>query len=121
MTAPAMPAAQHEHDLRALTLTSTGPRANATAGSPEESFRELYNDGRVEVGVWECTPGEFPTAKDGITESMQIIAGAGVLRGEDGSEITLEPRVVITTPDGWRGSWTITETVRKVYTIWRAP
>ena len=119
MSAPAIPSAQHEHGLLELALTSTGPRAGATAGEPVESAHEIYTDGSVEIGVWECTPGEFPSAKDGISESMHILAGAGVLRGDDGTEVALEPGVVVVTPDGWRGTWTITETVRKLYTIWR--
>jgi uncharacterized cupin superfamily protein len=118
MSAPAIPTAPFQHDLATLPLTSTGPRAGAISGEPEEFAHELYSDGAVEIGVWECTPGVFPTVKDGISESMQILAGAGTLRGEDGTEIRLEPGMVLITPDGWRGTWEITETVRKVYTIW---
>jgi uncharacterized protein len=118
MSAPVVPSASSADDLLALELTSTGPRAGATSGAPEEFAHELFNDERVEIGVWACTPGEFPSVKDGISESMHILAGAGVLRGEDGTETTLAPGTVVVTPDGWRGTWTITETVRKLYTIW---
>jgi uncharacterized cupin superfamily protein len=117
-TAPTLPAVPHATDLLGMELTSIGRRASATAGDPQESVRELYNDGTVQMGLWECTPGTFATAKDGITESAQILSGAGVLRGDDGIETEVRAGEIVTTPDGWRGTWTITETMRKVYVVW---
>jgi uncharacterized cupin superfamily protein len=101
-----------------LQLRGTGPRAGATAGKPIESELELYNDGHVEVGVWECTPGEFPSAKDGITEQMLFLSGDATIVGDDRTKYEVGPGTLIVTPDGWRGRWEIRQTVRKVYTIW---
>jgi uncharacterized cupin superfamily protein len=101
-----------------LELRSTGPRAGATAGEPVESELELYNDGNVEVGVWECTPGEFPSVKDGITEQMLFLSGEATIVSDDGTKYEIGPGALVVTPDGWRGRWEIRHTVRKVYTIW---
>jgi uncharacterized protein len=104
--------------LGELPLQRSGPRAGATGGEPAESELELYNDGKVEVGVWECTPGEFPSIKDGITEEMLFLSGEATIFGDDGTEYEVKPGVLIVTPDGWKGRWKIRQTVRKVYTIW---
>ena len=108
----------HEQDLRSLPLESTGPRAGATSGTPEESARELFNDGRVQIGVWACTPGAFPAAKDGITEHMHILDGDATLHSDDGTSVELRAGVSVVTPDGWTGRWEVRQTVRKIYTIW---
>jgi uncharacterized cupin superfamily protein len=104
--------------LEDLALHSSGPRAGATTGEPIESELELYNDGHVEVGVWECTSGEFPSVKDGITEQMLFLSGDATIVGDDGTKYEIGPGVVIVTPDGWKGRWEIRQTVRKIYTIW---
>jgi uncharacterized protein len=103
-----------------LELRSMGPRSGATAGEPIESELELYDDGNVEVGVWECTPGEFPSVKDGITEQMLFLSGDATIVGEDGIKYEIGSGSLIVTPDGWRGRWEIRQTVRKVYTIWHS-
>jgi uncharacterized cupin superfamily protein len=104
--------------LEQISLRSSGPRAGATAGEPVESELELYNDGGVEIGVWECTPGEFPSVKDGISEEMLFLSGDATIVGDDGTKYEIAPGVLLVTPDGWKGRWEIRQTVRKVYTIW---
>jgi uncharacterized protein len=107
------------HELERMRLESSGPRSGASSGEPVEAEIELYNDGHVEVGVWECTPGEFPSVKEGITEQMLFLSGDATIWGEDGSTYEVAPGVLLVTPDGWRGGWQIRQTVRKVYTIWQ--
>ena len=106
-------------DLLALDLAEDGPRAGATAGTPVESSKTLYADAVCEIGVWACTPGEFPGAKDGIGEHMLILAGDATVIGDDGTTTDLRPGVSFVMPDGWAGRWEVRETIRKQYTIWR--
>lgn len=105
--------------LLAQPLSEPVPRAGALAGAPAESHHELFADARTEVGVWECTPGRFATAKEGIGELMHVLAGSGTLTADDGTVHEIAPGTVLLTPDGWRGTWEIRETVRKLYVIWR--
>jgi uncharacterized cupin superfamily protein len=119
MAMPAMARAVFSEELNKIPLQRSGPRVGATAGEPVEFEQELYNDGRVQMGLWECTPGEFPSVKDGITEQMLFVAGDATIVGEDGSVFEVRPGSLIVTPDGWRGRWEIRETVRKIYTIWQ--
>ena len=100
-----------------LTLDVIGPKPGATRGEPVESVKVLHEDPHSQAGIWECTPGAFVGRRDGDREVFTVLAGAGVLRDEDGAETLLAPGVVIATPENWVGEWDITETVRKAYVI----
>jgi uncharacterized protein len=106
---------ERDYVLRAELKNHT-PRANATSGEPVESKLILYADRHTEIGIWEVTPGTFPASKDGVCELMQFVAGSATITDADG-ETTVEPGVVMFTPDGWTGTWTVTETVRKTYAL----
>jgi uncharacterized cupin superfamily protein len=114
-----IPASTSLGDVLAAELEVIGPRAGATRGEPVESGRTLTSDGVVETGVWEVTPGTFPGAKDSICELMHFVAGRGTITSADGTVTTIGPGVVMFTPDGWRGTWDVEETVRKTYVIVR--
>jgi uncharacterized cupin superfamily protein len=107
----------HDFALKA-TLSSMGPRLNATSGAPVESKLVLYNDRFTEIGIWEVTPGSFPAWKDDVCELMQFVAGRGTITDANGVT-EIEPGVTMFTPDGWTGIWDVTETVRKTYALHR--
>jgi uncharacterized protein len=111
----------YDADPETLELTVSRPRTPALAGNPVESYQVLHADEGGRSGVWECTPGRFDSARDGDTELMHFIAGAGTITTVDGTVHDIRPGVVLVAPDGWRGTWDIRETVRKVYTIWKTP
>ena len=98
-------------------LTVVGPKAGATAGEPIESVLELYDDGTTSAGIWACTPGAWPSSKDGIGELMHVVAGHGWIIDADGTRHEIRPGVTRYVPDGWSGRWEVDETVRKVYVI----
>jgi uncharacterized cupin superfamily protein len=120
MTTSDLTALVHAAGLSGLDLEPRGVHPGATAGAPEQSSRTVFDDGRVRVGVWECTPGCFETAKAGIGEQQVVLAGDATVRGADGTVVELGPGETLITPDGWRGSWEIRETVRKVFVIWQS-
>jgi hypothetical protein len=97
------------------------PRVNATAGAPVESSRTIWAHNRIETGVWECTPGEFPFRRDGYDEVFCVLSGRATLHidGPDGpgQSLTLVPGAVVLTPVGLTGRWHVHETLRKAYTI----
>lgn len=118
MTHENVPAIVYNNAPQDVALTVKGPRTPALAGAPVESSRVLYGDAGGRSGVWECTPGRFESARNGDTELMHFLSGAGTITTADGTVHTISPGVVLVAPDGWRGTWDIRETVRKVYTIW---
>lgn len=104
-------------DALGAQLTVIGPRAGATRGVPVESALVLHDDGRVETGIWEVGEGTFPARKDGVCETFHVVAGAGTVTGGDGDVVALRPGVTVHQPDGWHGTWDVTEPVRKVYVV----
>lgn len=121
MTAARIPAIVYDAEPNALALKVLGPRTPALSGTPVESVHVLHRDANGRSGVWECTPGRFDSARNGDTELMHFVAGAGTITTADGTVHEIHPGVVLVAPDGWRGTWDIRETVRKVYTIWASP
>jgi uncharacterized cupin superfamily protein len=109
-----------ERDALGAQLGVMGPRANATAGDPVESMLLLHDDGEVQVGIWECTPGSFPSQRDGISEVMSFVSGDATVTDADGTAHEVRAGVVMHVPDGWRGAWEIRTTVRKTFTIIRS-
>ncbi len=111
-------------DPRIVELTVAGPKVGATAGDPVESFAVLSDDGLTGVGVWECTPGAWPSAKVGLGELMSFVAGHGwivdEIDGRDGPRHEIRPGLVRWFADGWRGRWEVDQTVRKTYVIVRS-
>jgi len=91
-------------DVLTAELASGHPVPTATAGEPYESWQVISDDGKVEIGIWQVTPGSFHGEKIGVYESMHFELRAGV---------------VMFCPDGWSGVWNVTETIRKTYTIVR--
>jgi len=110
-----MPRPLHVDDVRSVVLPEPTPKPGATAGDPRESLLQLSDDGRVQIGIWECTPGSFPSARDGYSEFMLFLAGEATITDDDGTRHRIGPGTAMRVPDGWLGSWEIRDTVRKVY------
>ena len=104
-------------DVLGIELATGRAVPTATAGEPYESWHVLSDDGRVELGIWEVTPGSFRGETDGIYELMHFVAGSGSIAGSDGVVTEIGPGVVLLCPDGWSGEWDVRETVRKTYAV----
>ena len=67
----------------------------------------------VEVGVWAMEPG---TERDTeVDEVFVVLAGRGTVAFEDGEVLDLAPGVAVRLRAGEQTTWTVTETLRKVY------
>ena len=91
------------------------------AGDPQEASAELWSHNRLETGVWECTPGEFPFRRDGYDEVFYVLSGHATLHVDafqgPGQSFDLRPGSVVLTPAGLTGRWMVHQTIRKAYTI----
>ena len=96
-------------DVLSAELASGRAVPTAVGGEPYERWLVLSDDGRVELGIWDVTPGAFRGSCDGYYEQMHFVAGQGTITGADG--------VVMLCPDGWSGTWKVDETVRKTYAV----
>ncbi len=107
-------------DVLAASLDRLGPwppGVEPLEGRPEAAALSLSDDGHVSTGIWECTPGVFPSRRDGICELMHFVSGDATIVDDDGTRHEIRPGIVIFLADGWRGTWEIRETVRKTYAI----
>ncbi|MFN8020110.1 MAG: cupin domain-containing protein [Acidimicrobiales bacterium] len=104
----------------AVELPDGTPRPVVISGSPVESSLSIWSHDRFDVGVWECTPGEFPFRRDGYQEVFTVLSGRATLE-VDGAEggtcqrFELVPGAMILTPSGTTGRWIVHETIRKAY------
>ena len=94
------------------------PKPTSMSGQTESS-RDIWisPDGQFETGVWECSPGVFTASRDGYDEVATILSGTATVTDSHGLVSEIGPGSVLVTPAGWSGTWTVHETLRKVYTI----
>ncbi|MCP1413903.1 cupin domain-containing protein [Paenarthrobacter sp. A20] len=97
------------------------PKAtSSTPGQTEVSFRLWARDGH-KTGIWEVTRGVFQSTRPGYDEICQILSGKGTITEEDGSSFEVGPGTLFVTPAGWTGTWTIHETLRKMWVVTDVP
>lgn len=88
-------------------------REDVIEGSPTTGVHELPAVGGVEVGVWEISPGTVTDTE--VDEVFIVLSGRGTVAFEDGEMIALAPGTVVRLAAGERTTWTISETLRKIY------
>jgi uncharacterized cupin superfamily protein len=75
-------------------------------------------DRAIETGTWEATPGTFARA---IVDSefCHFVRGRATFITEDGRRFEFKAGDAAYFPPRTHGTWTIHETLRKTYCIWR--
>jgi len=109
-------------DFHALATLDLGPMAakpTSVAGNQMEAALTLasHDGGRVEIGVWECTPGRFTADRSTSAEFCHFIFGRVEMTHADGTKVLLGSGDAINLPLGWKGEWRVIEQVRKLYVI----
>lgn len=107
-------------NLSGIDIGEFSSKPTSTTGQQEASITLWQSaDGRVEVGVWECTEGHFTAFREVASEKCHIISGRITIK--DGQQSRdLGPGDFLVMPLGWRGEWTVHERVRKLYILDRA-
>lgn len=105
----------HLPNAHTVELGAAVPRPTIIAGSPAESSMSSWQHGALDVGVWECTPGEFPFSREGYQEVFCVLSGRATLHIDGGLSLELVPGAAILTPSGTTGRWVVHETLRKAY------
>jgi uncharacterized protein len=91
--------------------------AQVVAGTPRVRSRLLHAsaDGRVERGVWEITPGVVTDVE--VDELFVVVSGRATIEVADGPTLDVGPGDAVVLTEGWRTTWTVHETLRKVYQV----
>jgi uncharacterized protein len=87
-------------------------------GQPQASGMVIArsDDRRAVTGVWECTPGSFDWHYI-WDETASVVAGRVTISEKGGASQTFKAGDVVHCPLGLQTTWTVHETVRKVYTL----
>jgi uncharacterized protein len=111
-------------DLSEAELEDWGPLAPPLArplgGAMATHGLELWSDGQgTSTGTWQCGVGD---SRWDFTngEFIHVLAGSMTCTHDDGTVTVLTAGDSMTFPPGWAGTWLVTETLRKVYTIFPA-
>ena len=76
-------------------------------------------DGSVLSGSWESEPGEARWEFIDRGEIIQVISGRMTLHEDGGETALLTAGSTAVFPRGWKGIWTVHETLRKVFVVYR--
>lgn len=116
MTGRALDAAGAVTDACDLTVIHEPlPVDEVVAGTPTAGVHELGAFAGVELGIWEMTPG---TATDTETDEVFIVlSGRARIDFTDPPlpPVEVGPGSIVRLDEGMRTTWTVTETLRKVY------
>lgn len=104
-------------DAASLNLDHTLlPDESVVAGAPTTGHRDLSSLSDLTIGVWEHTPGVSRDVE--ADEVFVVLSGDATVAFDDGSPaIELCPGTLVRLHEGQRTTWTVRETLRKVYVV----
>jgi uncharacterized cupin superfamily protein len=101
--------------MYAQSILSAQLNSMQADGGPAQSLWEWGYDG-VEVGIWECEPGTMTGTTGDFDEMMCMVSGR-VTVAHDAGEYDIAPGTLWVTSRQWTSTWTVHQTVRKLYVI----
>ncbi len=96
------------------------PAAVGTNPVPRLATREVFGSpsGDVSTGTWEASPGSFRRAIMD-SEFSHFLAGRATFVTDEGQSFEFRAGDAAYFPPFSRGVWTIHETLRKTYCVWK--
>jgi uncharacterized cupin superfamily protein len=100
--------------------TGATPAAVGTSAVPTLATCEAFESpsGNVSTGTWEASPGVFRRAIMD-SEFSHFISGRATFLTDDGQRFEFRAGDAAYFPPFSRGVWTIHETLRKTYCVWK--
>ncbi|MGB3480615.1 MAG: cupin domain-containing protein [Mycobacterium sp.] len=90
------------------------PADQTVSGAPSTGTRALVDFDGLELGIWEMTPGVMTDVE--VEELFIVLSGSATVEFADGSPtLVLGPGDMARLAAGAQTTWTVTETLRKVY------
>lgn len=107
----------HLEDWGPLAL----PLATSVGGVMATHGFSLFgtDDGSISTGTWQCAPGESRWDFTDNGEFIHVLSGSMTCREDGGTVTEVFAGTSAVFPQGWAGTWTIHETLRKVYVFYR--
>ncbi|HEV8065154.1 MAG TPA: cupin domain-containing protein [Acidimicrobiales bacterium] len=107
-----------QSDAATAELEDWGPLQEATGAEMSTAGVTLWKDDASgdESGIWECTPGPSYWELE-TNEFVHIVAGRMTVTEDGGEPIEVAAGDTALFATGWKGTWDIAETVRKLYVI----
>lgn len=105
--------------LSGLDLGALADKPTTLTQGQQEAATALWTspDGKIEIGVWECSPGRFTADRALAAEFCHFLEGSIVMTDAQGQRRTLGPGDAILLPRGWKGTWEIARHTRKIYVM----
>lgn len=99
-------------------LVDWGDQPGCRAGTSKSSGRLLHKDTEspVEVGLWRCTPGNWPLSIP-HDEVCHFTGGRATYTSSKGEEIEVQPGTVVHFKAGWEGDCVVHETIFVSYML----
>jgi len=95
------------------------PSAEPLTGEILTRAQVFLDNETVTAGTWECEPGtsrwEFTTRG----EVIYVLTGRMIVHEDGGEPVELTAGSSCIFPIGWKGVWTVVETLRKVFVVYR--
>ncbi|MDF3301783.1 cupin domain-containing protein [Streptomyces tropicalis] len=87
------------------------------SGTPEVTGKVVWEsaDGRRARGIWQITPGVVTDTE--ADEVFVVVSGSATIEVEDGPTLHVGPGDMAVLREGDRTTWTVHETLRKVYAV----
>jgi uncharacterized cupin superfamily protein len=90
------------------------PEDQSVEGTPGTGVQALTEFGGLQIGVWEMSPGVMTDIE--VDEVFVVLSGSASVEFTDGSPaLQLNPGAVVRLAAGARTTWTVHQTLRKVY------
>ncbi len=89
------------------------PTDQIVSGGPTTASTVLQHLGDIEIGVWEMSPGAMRDTE--ADEVFVVVHGTATIEFEGDRVIRVSAGDVVRLTAGMRTTWTVTETLRKIY------
>lgn len=103
------------HAATAEVATEPIAADQVRSGAPEAGTLDLTGPAGLEVGIWVHSPGTSTDVE--ADELFVVLAGRATIEPDGGAPVEVGPGDVVHLVAGTATTWTVHETLRKVYVL----